>query len=51
MERHFGSFHREISIPENAKADEISAVYENGVLKVTIPKTKIVSTKKQITIN
>ena len=52
VERHFGSFHREVCLPGNALMDGIDAKYENGVLKVCIPKEKKVeSTKKQITVN
>ena len=52
VERHFGSFHREVCLPGNALMDKIDAKYENGVLKVCIPKEKRVeSTKKQITVN
>ena len=52
VERHFGSFHREVCLPGNAMMDGIEAKYENGVLKVCIPKEKKVeSSKKQITVN
>ena len=51
-ERHFGSFHREVSLPENANVDAINAVYENGVLKVVIPKKEEKkSDKKMISVN
>ena len=52
VERHFGSFHREVCLPGNAMMDGIDAKYENGVLRVCIPKEKKVeSTKKVITVN
>lgn len=50
MERHYGSFRRELSVPANAKADAICATYENGVLKVVIPKIEKPVNKKQIEI-
>lgn len=51
VERHFGSFRREMSIPSNADATKINAVYENGVLKVVIPKVEKKVEKKMITVN
>ena len=52
VERHFGSFHREVCLPVNAEMDKISASYENGVLSVSVPKKEEVKpTKKQITVN
>lgn len=39
VERSHGSFYRSIPLPEQAKPDEVSAKFENGVLKVHIPKT------------
>ena len=50
-ERHFGQFHREVSLPTNADVDNVNAVYENGVLKVSIPKKETTTAKKQITVN
>ena len=50
MERHYGSFRREVTIPANANADCICATYENGVLKVCIPKVEQPIHKKQITV-
>ena len=39
-ERFYGAFRREIRIPENIIKEKIDAVYVNGVLKVTIPKSE-----------
>lgn len=38
MERRYGSFHRTITLPENAQMDQITADYENGLLLISIPK-------------
>lgn len=36
----FSSFSRSFSLPENVKEEGIDAKYENGILKVMIPKVK-----------
>lgn len=36
----FNSFSRSFTLPENVKDGEIDAKYENGVLKVMVPKIK-----------
>lgn len=36
----FNSFSRSFSLPENAKEASIDAKYENGILKLTVPKAK-----------
>jgi HSP20 family protein len=36
----YSSFTRSFHLPENAKDDSINAKYENGILKIMIPKTK-----------
>lgn len=47
----YSSFTRSFQLPENTKADGIVAKYEDGVLKITIPKTaQKPKTSKQITI-
>lgn len=51
MERHFGSFHREVALPKNTNSENIGAVYENGVLKINIPKMEVESGKKTVTVN
>ena len=38
VERSSGSFLRRFRLPENAKAEQIKASMENGVLTVTVPK-------------
>jgi len=40
------SFSRAISIADDVQADKVSAVYENGVLTVTLPKKESVQPKK-----
>jgi len=39
VERTYGAFQRRILLPDNADSSHIKASYEDGVLKVTIPKT------------
>jgi len=34
----FSSFKRSFSIPENVEVDKLNAVYENGILNLTLPK-------------
>lgn len=41
----FNSFSRSFTLPENVKEGGIDARYENGVLKVSIPKAKETPTK------
>lgn len=48
----FSSFSRSFWLPENVKSDEVEATYENGILKLVIPKEEIAVKKevKKITI-
>ncbi len=41
-ERHFGAFQRSFRIPEGVDTDKIEAVFKNGILTVTLPKTAAV---------
>jgi HSP20 family protein len=38
-ERHFGSFERSFTVPQDVEAEKIHARFEKGVLTVTLPKT------------
>jgi len=37
-ERYFGSFRRELKLPNNSDSEKIDANYKNGVLTIDIPK-------------
>ena len=39
-ERRYGSFSRSVVLPSRVNADEISADYQDGVLKVHLPKSE-----------
>jgi len=41
IEREYGSFHRDFCLPENVMEDKVEAMYKDGVLKITLPKTEI----------
>lgn len=40
VERAYGMFTRAVRLPTDIDADKVQAGYDNGVLKVTIPKTE-----------
>lgn len=46
VERHYGSFRRSFRIPDNVKPEKSKATYKDGVLKLTLPKTKVAKPKK-----
>lgn len=46
----YGAFQRAFDLAEDVKADQIEAQYENGVLKVLVPKTRA-SKAEQIRIS
>lgn len=38
VERSYGAFQRQLSLPEDAAAEDIKAAYKNGVLTLTVPR-------------
>ena len=40
-ERRYGSFYRQIPLPEGTKAEDATAMFRNGVLEIIIPMQKI----------
>lgn len=45
IERSYGSFHRAFTLPESVDTDKVEANYEDGVLKVTLPKKEVAKPK------
>jgi HSP20 family protein len=37
-EQRFGSFERSVALPTSVKSDKAEAVFENGILTITLPK-------------
>jgi len=50
VERQYGSFTRTFTLPTTVDAEKVSASYDKGVLKVTLPK-KAEAKPKQIKVN
>ena len=48
-ERYYGSFERSFRLPSTVQVDKVEAVFEKGVLRVTLPKTEE-ARKKEIKI-
>lgn len=40
IERQYGSFERRFKIPETVKTDKLDATYNNGILKLSLPKSE-----------
>ena len=52
VERHFGTFKRSMTVPNDIDADHITAEYTDGVLKLVLPKQKVPEEKStKININ
>jgi len=50
VERQYGSFTRTFTLPQTVDAESVSATYDKGVLKITLPK-KAEAKPKQIKVN
>jgi HSP20 family protein len=50
VERQYGSFTRTFTLPQTVDAESVSANYDKGVLKITLPK-KAEAKPKQIKVN
>ena len=50
IERPYGGFHRQFSLPKRIAQDQITASYKDGVLRVVLPKRGEVS-PKQVSID
>jgi HSP20 family protein len=48
IEREYGSFHRDFCLPENVMEEKVEAMYKDGILKITIPKTEIETKKIEV---
>jgi HSP20 family protein len=45
VERSYGSFHRVLSLPEDADQENINAVFKNGVMTISIPRKALPKTE------
>jgi HSP20 family protein len=45
MERRYGTFYRAITLPKGVTGEKAEASFENGVLKITLPKSEAVKPK------
>lgn len=49
-ERMYGAFQRSIRLPSEIKSDDVDAVFEKGILTITLPKPEEKQTRKQIEV-
>ncbi len=47
----YGSFHRTVTLPKGAAADEVKATYKDGVLEVTVPIRPATEAVAKVAIN
>lgn len=45
-ERHYRAFHRSVNLPTEVSSDKAEATFENGVLKLTLPKVEEAKPRK-----
>jgi HSP20 family protein len=46
VERRYGVFRRAITLPSHVDANRVDATYDNGVLRLTVPKTEAAQPKR-----
>lgn len=46
QERQFGKFQRAVKLPSRVDPDQAEAMFEEGVLKLTLPKTEMATPKR-----
>jgi HSP20 family protein len=51
VETQYGNFSRTFALPENVDGGKISAVYNNGILEITVPKDEKKALKTTIKVN
>ncbi len=51
IERSYGSFYRSFTLPTNVNQDNIKAEYDNGVLRISLPKKPELKSKKVKVLN
>lgn len=49
-ERSYGSFYRQIPLPEGVKTENAAATFHNGVLEITIPAPKVATPTRKLEI-
>ncbi len=49
-ERTYGKFYRSIPLPEGAKADQVTAQFNNGVLEVTVMVPEVKAKRQDVTV-
>jgi HSP20 family protein len=50
-ERHFGEFERTFIVPGNVDQNAIKAKYDNGVLRVTMPKESVEANSTEVNVD
>ena len=48
IERRYGSFQRSLRLPRGAQLENVDAEFENGILKIVVPKEEKVTKKIEI---
>ena len=49
-ERSYGSFYRQIPLPEGVKTENAAAIFHNGVLEITIPAPAVATPTRKLEI-